>query len=78
LGPARSKRQQGYPAKVGISSLLANIFLHYILNLWADQWRRRRARLAIVRYANDFVMAREQIGYTQEMLLALRTRSASV
>ena len=42
----------------GISPLLANIFLHYVLDLWVHQWRRRhaRGRVIIVRYADDFVM----------------------
>ena len=41
-----------------ISPLLSNIFLHYVLDLWVQQWRRRYARgsVIIVRYADDFVM----------------------
>ena len=41
-----------------ISPLLANVFLHYVLDLWANQWRERHARgsVIIVRYADDFVM----------------------
>ena len=41
-----------------ISPLLANVFLHYVLDLWANQWRERHARgsVTIVRYADDFVM----------------------
>ena len=40
-----------------ISPLLANIYLHYALDLWAEQWRGRHARgeLIIVRYADDWV-----------------------
>jgi RNA-directed DNA polymerase len=38
-----------------ISPLLANIYLHYVLDLWAERWRRRKARgdMIIVRYADD-------------------------
>ena len=38
-----------------ISPLLANIYLHYCLDLWADRWRRREAQgdMIIVRYADD-------------------------
>ena len=45
----------------GISPLLANVFLHYVLDLWVHQWRRRHARdrVSIVRYADDFVMGFE-------------------
>lgn len=49
----------GTPQGAGISPLLANIFLHYVLDLWVKRWRERsaRGRVAIVRYADDFVMA---------------------
>jgi RNA-directed DNA polymerase len=41
-----------------ISPLLANIYLHYAFDLWADRWRRREARgdVIIVRYADDIVI----------------------
>jgi RNA-directed DNA polymerase len=35
---------RGTPQGAGISPLLANIFLHYVLDLWVRQWRRRHAR----------------------------------
>jgi hypothetical protein len=40
---------------------LANIFLHYVLDLWVHQWRRRhaRGRVSIVRYADDIIMGFE-------------------
>ena len=40
-----------------ISPLLANIYLHYVLDLWAERWRRREAAgdMIIVRYADDFI-----------------------
>jgi RNA-directed DNA polymerase len=40
-----------------ISPLLANIYLHYVLDLWSKQWRRRHARgdMIIVRYVDDWV-----------------------
>jgi len=38
--------------------MLANIYLHYVLDLWVQQWRKKSARgeVIIVRYADDFVM----------------------
>jgi len=41
-----------------ISPLLANVYLHYVLDLWVQAWRKRCARgeVYIVRYADDFVM----------------------
>ncbi|MET3524648.1 group II intron reverse transcriptase/maturase [Mesorhizobium abyssinicae] len=57
---------------------LANIFLHYILDLWAHQWRRRHAHgcVVIVRYADDFVMGFEKKADAEEMLLVLKARLA--
>src|SRR5688572_6449695 len=44
-----------------ISPLLANIYLHYALDLWAERWRRRQATgdMIIVRYADDFIVGFE-------------------
>ena len=49
---------EGTPQGGSVSPLLANIYLHYALDLWMDQWRRRRARgdVIFVRYADDFVL----------------------
>jgi retron-type reverse transcriptase len=35
---------QGTPQGSGVSPLLANVFLHYVLDLWAHRWRRTQAR----------------------------------
>jgi RNA-directed DNA polymerase len=44
-----------------ISPLLANIYLHYVLDLWAERWRRREATgdMIIVRYADDVIVGFE-------------------
>jgi len=44
-----------------ISPLLANIYLHYALDLWAVRWRQRQATgdMIIVRYADDFIVGFE-------------------
>jgi len=49
---------EGTPQGGVISPLLANIYLHYALDLWVRQWRRCKARgeVIIVRYADDFVV----------------------
>lgn len=54
----RSKTRVGTPQGAVISPLLANIYLHYVLDLWTHQWRKQNARgeVYIVRYADDFVM----------------------
>ena len=69
---------RGTPQGAGISPLLANIFLHYALDLWVHQWRRRhaRGRVSIVRYADDFVMGFENAGDARRMLADLKDRLA--
>ena len=49
------EQEEGVPQGGSVSPLLANVYLHYGLDLWAEQWRRRRARgdVVIVRYADD-------------------------
>jgi RNA-directed DNA polymerase len=44
------------------SPLLANVYLHYVFDLWAERWRRREATgdMIIVRYADDIVVGFEQ------------------
>ena len=41
-----------------ISPLLANVYLHYVFDLWAERWRRRKATgdMIMVRYADDLVV----------------------
>lgn len=48
----------GTPQGAVISPLLANIYLHYVFDLWAERWRRREAQgdMMIVRYADDIVV----------------------
>ena len=69
---------QGTPQGAGISPLLANVFLHYVLDLWVHQWRNRnaRGRVIIVRYADDFVMGFQYEADARRMLV-LRRRSRS-
>jgi RNA-directed DNA polymerase len=51
------RSEQGTVQGGSISPLLANIYLHYVLDLWTEQWRGRHARgdMIIVRYADDWV-----------------------
>jgi RNA-directed DNA polymerase len=52
---------QGSPQGASVSPLLANVYLHYVLDLWADWWRRHRAHgdVIIVRWADDFIVGFE-------------------
>ena len=61
-----------------ISPLLGNVYLHYVFDLWAHQWRRRHARgsVTIVRYADDIVVGFEHQSDGRRFLAELRTRFA--
>ena len=50
--------EEGTPQGGSVSPLLANIFLHYVFDLWADKWRKQAGRgdVIIVRYADDIVV----------------------
>src|ERR1700676_4895343 len=58
------------------SPLLANIYLHYVFDLWADRWRRREARgaIIIVRYADDIVVGFEHETDARRFWEAMRER----
>ncbi len=72
------KAVEGTPQGAGISPLLANVFLHYALDLWVHQWRKRtaRGRVIIVRYADDFVMGFQYADDARRMLADLKERMA--
>lgn len=59
-----------------ISPLLANIYLHYALDLWAERWRRREATgdMIIVRYADDFIVGFQHEVDARRFLDEMRTR----
>ena len=59
-----------------ISPLLANIYLHYGLDQWAEGWRRHEATgdMIIVRYADDFIVGFEYESDAQRFLDAMRER----
>ena len=53
-----SDAETGTPQGSVISPLLANIYLHYVFDLWVDVWRKKHARgdVIVVRYADDIVL----------------------
>src|SRR5271154_4985574 len=59
-----------------ISPLLANVYLHYVFDLWANRWRRREATgdMIIVRYADDIVVGFEHEADAQRFWGAMRDR----
>jgi RNA-directed DNA polymerase len=59
-----------------ISPLLANVYLHYVFDLWAARWRRHEATgdMIVVRYADDLVVGFEHEDEARRFLDAMRTR----
>jgi RNA-directed DNA polymerase len=54
----RMQVEEGTPQGGSASPLLANVYLHYVFDLWARAWRRKRARgdVIIVRFADDAII----------------------
>jgi len=71
-----SETKVGTPQGAVISPLLANIYLHYVLDLWAHRWREKHAfgDVILVRYADDFVMGFQHRGEAEWFLRELRER----
>lgn len=67
---------EGTPQGAVISPLLANVYLHFVFDLWAKQWRGREAsgNVVVVRYADDIVAGFEHQADAKRFLDAMRTR----
>jgi len=74
----RTQMEHGTPQGGSISPLLANVYLHYAFDLWAHQWRQRRAcgEMIVVRYADDFVVGFQHRSDAEQFLSELRQRMA--
>jgi len=68
----------GSPQGATVSPLLANIYLHYVLDLWAQQWRKRHSNgdIVFVRYADDFIVGFQHRNEAERFLRELRERFA--
>jgi group II intron reverse transcriptase/maturase len=73
-----SSTDAGTAQGASVSPLLSNVFLHYVFDLWADQWRRRNSRGDVVlsRYADDFLVGFEHRDDAERFLADLRDRFA--
>src|SRR5215469_8051005 len=73
-----SETKMGTPQGAVVSPLIANVYLHYVFDLWADAWRRKVARgeVIVVRYADDFVMGFQHRADAERFLSELRERLA--
>ena len=70
--------ERGTPQGSVISPLLANVYLHYVLDVWVQAWRETEARgdVIIVAYADDFVMGFQYRDEAERFLEWLRERMA--
>ncbi len=61
-----------------ISPLLANVYLHYVFDLWVQRWREKQARgdVVVVRWADDFVVGFQHRDEAERFLAELRERFA--
>ena len=73
-----SKTEQGTAQGASVSPLLANVYLHYVFDLWAKQWRRRNARgdVILTRFADDYMAGFEHRDDAERFLHDLRERFA--
>jgi group II intron reverse transcriptase/maturase len=73
-----SETKVGTPQGAVISPLLANIYLHYVLDQWVMEWREVHAKgdVIIVRYADDFVLGFQHRNEAESFLKHLRERMA--
>jgi RNA-directed DNA polymerase len=71
-----SVSETGTPQGAVASPLLANVYLHYVFDLWAQQWRRREANgnMIVVRYADDIVAGFEHEADARRFWDAMRQR----
>lgn len=71
-----SVSETGTPQGAVASPLLANVYLHYVFDLWAQQWRRREAtgNMIVARYADDLVAGFEHEADARRFWDAMRTR----
>ena len=71
--------EEGVPQGASVSPMLANVYAHYVLDLWAHQWRTRHARgeMIIVRWADDFVVGFEYREDAERFWSELRGRLAT-
>lgn len=74
----RTASERGTPQGSVISPLLANIYLHYVFDTWANHWRKHNANgdVIMVRYADDSVLGFQYEGEAMRFLEALRERLA--
>jgi len=73
-----SETKLGTPQGAVVSPLIANVYLHYLFDLWADVWRKKVAKgdVIVVRYADDLVVGFQHRTEAEQFLKQFRERLA--
>jgi RNA-directed DNA polymerase len=73
-----SETKVGTPQGAVVSPLLANVYLHYVFDLWVEAWRKKVARgdVIVVRYADDLVVGFQSRAEAERFLEEFRERLA--
>lgn len=71
-----SPTEVGTPQGAVVSPLLANVYLHYVFDLWVQRWRGQEAKgdVVVVRYADDFVLGFQHRHEAERFLADLKER----
>jgi group II intron reverse transcriptase/maturase len=74
-----SETVEGTPQGASVSTLLANVYLHYVFDLWVHQWRGRHAHgdVIVARFADDAVVGFQHRDDAERFLADLRERFAN-
>jgi len=74
----RTRSEVGTVQGGSVSPLLANVYLHYVFDLWVQRWRKKQAHgdLVVVRFADDFAVGFEHRAEAERFLTELRERFA--
>ena len=74
----RTWSETGTPQGGSVSPLLANVYLHYVFDLWVQRWRRTQAHgdVIVVRFADDFLVGFQHRADAERFLADLRERFA--
>jgi RNA-directed DNA polymerase len=75
-GRAMVGNEDRYSARLGGITDLANIYLHYVFDLWVDVWRKKYARgeVVVIRYADDTILGFQHQADADRFLENLRAR----
>ena len=73
---SRTYSEEGVPQGGSVSPMLANVYLHYVFDLWVHKWRKTQAKgeVLVVRYADDLVMGFQYREEAEKFMMELEER----